>query len=121
MRHALGFYPTELQNSRQMHIYGVLNSHVVAWLRDNKISGANAREKMRDISQFAASEARGLWDEVCRDRDFSELLPTHDACLAFVYASVYAAMGSFDAFLKRERAKKRGPDARDARDERGDS
>lgn len=107
MRGAVGFYPTTKGNDGEWRVYKILNANVVEWLREHRISGANAREHMKEIAEFAANEARSLWDNVRRDRDLEGLLPNEKSCLAYVYSAIYGAMGSFESYLSRKRRRER--------------
>lgn len=99
MRNALGFYPFAAKDAEGSG-WESTNARAVEWLRESKISGRNAREKYGEIAAFAEILAAEEWAH--------KSLPSLEACRGLAFATLFAAMGSFEAFLSRKR---RAPDA----------
>jgi hypothetical protein len=89
MRNSLGFYPCEKVDAE---FFDDLNLRAVQWLSEQKVNGRNAREKFAEIGLFAESEADWI-----KSRGHSDNI---NACYTLAFATVLAAMGSFEAYNK---------------------
>jgi hypothetical protein len=107
MRQHMGFYPTSGKSAAasdvEWSLFVDVNTHVTRWLRAQGVTGANARHKLSDVNKFALHEAHELWLHVKFDKQLASLLPDQGACDAYVFAVIYAVMGSYNAFVSRSR------------------
>lgn len=107
MRQHMGFYPTSgkaaAASDVEWSLFVDVNTHVTRWLRAQGVTGANARHKLSEINKFALHEAHELWLHVKFDKQLATLLPDQGACDAYVFAVIYAVMGSYNAFVARSR------------------
>ena len=112
MRKFAGFYPTD-KDQENATWFVSLNERCIAWLKENKISGKNAREHFGEMSKFASDEAQALYEQ-------TKLFPTVDEFYTLTYATLLSAMGSFENFLslKRKRESEYSGGGGGGRDER---
>ena len=110
MRNALGFYPTNRDSSSEWKVFKTLSKRVSDFLKEKKIFGGNAREFLPKIASFVVDESIELWSYVnldpSRKRDLEKLLPSRDACEAYVYATLYSCMGAYDKYSTEQREQK---------------
>lgn len=113
MRQHMGFYPTSGKHVAgsdvEWSLFVDVNTHVTRWLRAQGVTGANARHKLSEINKFALHEAHELWLHVKFDKALASLLPDQGACDAYVFAVIYAVMGSYNAFVSRTRYTRSAP------------
>jgi hypothetical protein len=95
MRSSLGFFPLDRSQSKA---FNTLNAKCLEFLKTNKINGRNARAKYAEIAAFSENEAEFLFAE--------QILDSQSACKTLAFATVFAAIGSYEAYLSRKREKK---------------
>ena len=86
------------------------NTYGIIICKEKKIFGGNAREFLPKIASFVVDESIELWSYVnldpSRKRDLEKLLPSRDACEAYVYATLYSCMGAYDKYSTEQREQK---------------
>jgi len=93
MRRALGFYP--FHKDRAPQDFEGINKRVVDWLKEKKISGNNAREHFGLLAEFAETLATDMFEK--------GVLQTLNECYSLAFATVFAAIGSFESYLSHKR------------------
>ena len=95
MRKSLGFFPCAKSDS---DFFETLNLRAVSFLANQKISGHNARDKFDLIGSYAEGEAEWMKSEGRPE--------TMNACYTLAFATVFAAMGSYDSYNLIKNSKK---------------
>lgn len=103
MRTSLGFFPTNGKNDDEWKMYNKVVTNVTAFLRKNSITGANIRGNFSLVNEWVVEEAKDLLQDTESDKSLHSLLSSVGACESFIYAVLYAVVGSYDAYRQKAR------------------
>jgi hypothetical protein len=101
MRDHFGFFPTNGKNDAEWAQYQNCVTKVTEFLKSKNIVGRNARANFHEINEWVVNEAKVLYQDSEPNTNLHKLLPTTSACESFLYAVVFAVMGSYDAYRRK--------------------
>jgi len=84
-----GFFLTARDSIRQRQILPLVETKVNEFIFAEKIHAGNARDNYGKIGIFCTTEAEYLFTETEGDKEVRALLPSIEACHAFVYANIF--------------------------------
>jgi hypothetical protein len=98
-----GFFLTARDSIRQRQILPLVESKVNEFLQENKVHAGNARDNYGKIGNFCTTEAEYLFAETEGDKEVRALLPSIEACHAFLYATLYKTISEKNrSFLEKK-------------------
>jgi len=103
MRTSLGFFPTNGKNEDEWKVYNKVVTNVTEFLRKNSITGSTIRSHLAYINEWVVDEAKQLLQDTESQKTLHTLLPSVGACESFIYAVLYAVVGSYDAYRQKAR------------------
>ena len=98
-----GFFLTSRDSIRQRQILPLVETKINEFLHENKVHAGNARDNYGKIGTFCTTEAEYLFTETEGDKEVRALLPSIEACHAFIYACLFKTISEKNrSFLEKK-------------------
>jgi hypothetical protein len=95
-RESFGFYPTSKDDAAEWEVFCLVRDRAEGFLRFRDLHSGNARDRFHEMFSFSWEEARCLFDFARARPALSRLLPSMEACHAYVMAITLAAISEDD-------------------------